>query len=97
MRSLLACLLGGVLGALTIVGPAAAAELADPRGIGTCRHAPSAKLERMSDRTDTEVEEALARDRRHLGEWRSTPEGEADYQATVERVRKLDEQLRADR
>lgn len=54
-------------------------------------------IERMSGRTDTEIEEALARDRRHLAEWRSTPEGEADYQATVERVRKLDERLRADR
>jgi hypothetical protein len=54
-------------------------------------------LERMSGRTDTEVEAALARDRRHMDEWRSTPEGEADYQDTVERVRKLDEQLRADR
>lgn len=51
----------------------------------------------MSDQTDTGIDEALARDRRHLDEWRSTPEGEADFQATVERLRQLDDRLRADR
>jgi hypothetical protein len=51
----------------------------------------------VAKRTDADIDEALRRDRRHLDEWRSTPDGEADYQATVERVRKLDQQLRARR
>lgn len=51
----------------------------------------------MSDLSETEVEEAVARDRRHLKEWRSTLEGESDYQATVDRLRALDERLRATR
>lgn len=50
----------------------------------------------MAGRTDTEVERALARDRDHMERWRSTPEGEADFLATVSRLRKLDERLRAD-
>jgi hypothetical protein len=48
-------------------------------------------------RADVDVEEALVRDRRHLSKWRSTPEGEADYQETLERLRRLDERLRAER
>lgn len=49
----------------------------------------------MTARTEAEIEQALAADRRHLAEWRSTPEGEADYQATVERMKALAERLRA--
>ncbi len=49
----------------------------------------------MAARTDSDLDEALAVDRRHVSEWRSTPEGEADYQATVERVKAVAERLRA--
>ena len=49
----------------------------------------------MTERTDTNIDEALTADREHLREWRSTPEGEADYQATVERARQAAEQQRA--
>lgn len=53
-------------------------------------------VEHMPDLSETVLEEAVARDRLHLREWRSTPEGESDYQATVERLRALDERLRAE-
>lgn len=51
----------------------------------------------MARRADTDVEEALAKDRRHLAEWRSTPDGEADYQVTVERMKSTAARLRANR
>jgi hypothetical protein len=49
----------------------------------------------MAARTDADLDQALVADRRHVEEWRSTPEGEADYQATVERVKAVAERLRA--
>ena len=50
----------------------------------------------MAGRTDTEVERALARDRDHLKRWRSTVDGEAEYQETVGRLKQLGERLRAE-
>jgi len=49
----------------------------------------------MAARTDKEVTEALDADRRHKAQWRATPEGEADYQSTVERAKAAAERLRA--
>ncbi len=51
----------------------------------------------MAARTDADLDTALAADRRHLQDWRSTPDGEADYQATVSRVKAVAERLRAAR
>lgn len=42
------------------------------------------------------IEQALERDREYLRKWRSTPEGEADYRATVERMKAAAERLRLD-
>ena len=49
----------------------------------------------MAARTDSDLDKALAADRRHVAEWRSTREGETDYQATVERVKAVADRLRA--
>lgn len=49
----------------------------------------------MAARTDKDVTEALEADRQHRDQWRATPEGEADYQATVERAKAAAERLRA--
>lgn len=49
-------------------------------------HGESAAHAAMANRTPAEREATIAQNQRHLEQWRSTPEGETDYQQTCERV-----------
>lgn len=60
------------------------------------RHGEAAARAAMADRTPTEQEATLARDRRHLEQWRSTTEGETDYQETCATVLGTIDKLEAD-
>ncbi|MFV0526095.1 MAG: hypothetical protein ACK5RL_16540 [Acidimicrobiales bacterium] len=59
-------------------------------------HGETAARAAMTDRTPAEQEATVTRDRRHLEQWRSTPEGETDYQETRERVLGTIDKLEAD-
>ena len=60
------------------------------------RYGEAAASAAMADRTPAEQAASVTRDRRHLEQWRSTSEGETDYQATCERVVGTIEKLEAD-
>lgn len=60
------------------------------------RHGEAAARAAMANRTTAEQEATVTRDRHHLEQWRSTPEGETDYRETCERVLGTIEKLEAD-
>lgn len=65
------------------------------KGVGR-RHGEAAARAAMANRSPAEQQATATRDRQHLDQWRSTPEGETDYRETCERVLGTIEKLEAD-